>query len=112
MPNVLTEASILLCSHKAPLQFQASQHKLTVDGKAVILQRDLLQAVITTCPNKGPSLIPCTMVTSITNGVSTELMVDGEPVMLENATGLTNGSPPTPSMWQVQSAGQTKLTAQ
>jgi len=112
MSNVLTEASVLTCSHQAPLQIQASQHKLTVDGKAVILQRDLLSALISACPNKGPGLVPCTMVTSIISGISTELLVDGEPVMLENATGLTNGSPPAPSQWQVKSVGQSKLGAQ
>ena len=111
MPNILTEASVVTCIHQAPIQLKASQHKLKVDGKAVILQSDLIGAAVNNCPNKGPGLVPCTAVTSIITGISTELMVDGQPVMLETATGLTNATPPAPVMWQVQSAGQTKLTA-
>ncbi|HRV94075.1 MAG TPA: hypothetical protein P5526_18090 [Anaerolineae bacterium] len=111
MPNVLTEASVVTCIHQAPVQLKASQHKLTVDGQAVILQRDLIGALVNNCPNKGPGLVPCATITTIITGVSTELMVDGQLAMLETATGLTNASPPAPVMWQVKSAGQTKLAA-
>ena len=111
MPNVITEASIVTCIHQAPVQLKASQHKLTVDGHAVILQRDLVGALVDKCPNTGGALIPCTRITSIGSGISIDLVVDGEPVMLETARGLTNGSPVAPIMWQVLSAEQGKLAA-
>ena len=113
MPNVLTEGSTLQCVHGGSGKVQASQSKLKVDGKAVLLQSDLLKATVSDCPNTNAAAgqAPCLKVTSIISGLSTDLTVDGQPVMLENATGLTNATPPLPVLWQVQSAGQTKLTA-
>ena len=113
MPNVLTESSVLQCIHGGTVKVQASQSKLKVDGKAVLLQSDLLAATVSNCPNNNPPAgqTPCLKVTSIISGVSTELLVDSQPVMLETATGLTNATPPAPVMWQVQTAGQTKLAS-
>ena len=71
MPNVLTEASVVTCIHQAPVQLKASQHKLTVDGQAVILQRDLIGALVNNCPNKGPGLVPCATITTIIRAMST-----------------------------------------
>jgi hypothetical protein len=50
-------------------------------------------------------------VTSVTSGASACLSVDGVPVLTESAVGLTNAVPPLPILWQVGSAGQTKLRA-
>lgn len=113
MPNVLTEASKLQCSHGGTVKVQASQHKLKVDGHAVLVQADLLAATVTNCPNTNAPAgqSPCLKVTSIISGIATELMVDGQPVMLETATGLTNATPPAPVLWKVADAGQTKLSA-
>src|SRR5262245_9166921 len=113
MPYVLTEGSVLQCVHGGSVKVQASQSKLKVDDKAVLLQRDLLAATVSNCPNKNVAAgqVQCVKVASITGGISTELKVDGQPVMLETATGQTNGSPPTPSLWQVQTVGQSKLAA-
>jgi len=113
MPNVLIESSVLQCIHGGKVQLQASQTKLKVDGQAVILQSDLLKATISNCSNTNAQAgeTPCLKVTSIIGGVSTELVVDSQPAMLETAKGLTNATPPAPIMWQVQSAGHTKLAA-
>src|SRR5438477_8406174 len=106
MPNVLIERSVLHCIHGGTVQVQVSQAKLKVDGQAVILQSDLLKATVSNCPNTNAQAgqTPCLKVTSIISGVSTELVVDSQPAMLETATGLTNATPPAPVMWQVQSA--------
>lgn len=114
MPNVLTESAVLQCAHGGSVKVQAGQQKLKVDGKAVLLQSDLLAATVSNCPNTNAAAgqAPCLKVTSILSGLSTDLLVDGQPVMLENATGLTNATPPLPVMWQVQAAGQSKLAAQ
>jgi len=113
MPNVLIESSVLQCVHGGKVQLQASQAKLKVGGQAVILQSDLLKATVSNCPhtNTQAGETPCLKITSIISGVSTQLVVDGQPAMLETAKGLTNATPPQPVMWQVQSAGQTKLAA-
>ena len=111
MPFVLIEGSELQCIHGGKVQLQASQSKLKIDGQAVILQSDLLKATISNCSNTNAQAgqTPCLKITSIVSGISTELVIDQQPAMLETATGLTNATPPAPLMWQVQSAGQTKL---
>lgn len=113
MQHVLTEGSEVKCIHGGQVQFQASQTKLKVDGKAVIVQRDILAATVSGCPNTNTQAgqTPCLKVTSIIDGPSTNLRVDGQRVMLKTASGLTNATPPEPVMWQVESAGQTKLAA-
>ena len=51
-------------------------------------------------------------VQSVLGGTATNLAVDGKPVMLESASGLTSGViAGTPQPWSVSSAGQQKLTA-
>jgi hypothetical protein len=111
MPHVLTEDSVVKCIHGGQVQFQASQTKLKVDGKAVIVQSDVLVSTVSNCPNTNAGQTPCLKVTSIIAGLSSNLRVDDQPVMLETARGLTNATPPEPVMWRVESAGQTKLAA-
>ena len=106
MPNVITEASIIQCVHKGTVTASASQNVLTVDGEKVLVQSDLLSATIACPVAPAPGVKPCTKVVSVTAGVATKLKANGQPVMLETALGLTDGVPP---LWQVASAGQTKL---
>lgn len=111
MPAVLTIASKLTCAHQGLVQIPPVEHALTVDGQSVLLQSDLLNAMIVGCTNVSPSTVPCTSIMSVVSGAATKLTVDGQPALLETAQGLTNGLP-APAPWQVQSAGQTKLTAE
>jgi hypothetical protein len=105
---VLTAASVVLCPHQAPLTITPSQHLMTVDGQPVLVRADLLAGSVPTCPNVGPGLKKCLAVVSVLGGLSATLRIGGEPVVLENAHGLTDGVP-GPVEWRVQSAGQTKL---
>ncbi|MFE5587286.1 hypothetical protein [Kitasatospora sp. NPDC056531] len=114
MPSVLTTASVLQCIHGGQLTVPSNDTALTVDGQPVLLQSDLATATVVGCANTNAAAgqTPCLMVTAVLAGLSTKLTVRGQPVLLETAQGLTNGTPPAPVMWQVASAGQTKLTAQ
>jgi hypothetical protein len=111
MPNVLTEGSIVVCAHQGTITFTASQHKLKVNGSAVLVESDATTGVVSGClnvTNPTTGAVQCTIVTSLLPGGSaTKFTLGGSPVMLETAMGLTDGVPPSP--WQVQSAGQTKL---
>lgn len=113
MPAVLTAASTLKCVHGAPLVVQASTALLTAAGSPVLVQADLLAATVPSCPNTNVNIgqAPCVKVTAVLAGASTTLSVAGQPVMLETAKGLTSASPPSPVMWQVESAGQNVLEA-
>jgi hypothetical protein len=103
MPDVLTAASRLQCSHGAPLVITPSQQLLKVAGQSVLVRADLLAATIPACPVKPAN---CAKVVSVILGLSTTLKVGSEPVALDSATGAT-----AIATWQVISAGQTKLEA-
>lgn len=105
---VLTTASRLTCLHKGLVMLTSGQHLLTVDGNPVILRTDLIGATVAGCTNPSPGT-PCSKVTSILAGASPSLSVGGAAVMTEAAFGLTDGQPALPVLWQVSSAGQTKL---
>jgi hypothetical protein len=113
MPAVLTTASTLRCVHGGTVTVPPSQTLLTVAGKPVLVQSDLVNAVVAGCPNSNPSAsqTPCLKITSLTTGASVTLSVAGRPVLLATARGLTNATPPQPVMWQVTAAGQTVLEA-
>jgi hypothetical protein len=104
--------STLQCLHQGMFVLVASQNQLTVDGQAVLVDGDLEKASITGCTNIGPGLKPCLKVTSVLVGKSTNLSVGDKPVLVDTATGMTDGTiAGTPQTWNVTSAGQQKLTA-
>jgi hypothetical protein len=105
MANVLTEGSIIQCSHQGPIVATASQSALTVDGQKVLVANDMSSAAVT-CPLAASGGTPCTIINPATSGVATTLTVGGQPVLLDSAQGTTNAG-----TWSVTSAGQTKLQA-
>ena len=113
MPTVLTSASTLQCVHGGTVVVTASQQLLTAASSPVLVEVDLRSATVSGCTNTVASLSqkPCTTITSLLVGASTTLTVNGQPVLLETARGLTDAAPPLPVLWQVASAGQSVLEA-
>lgn len=114
MPKVLTQGSTLTCAHKGTIQLTAGQSVLKVDGQAVLVEGDLSGATISGCttPNSSPPAPltkQCTKVIAMSVGAAVKLKAGGKAVLLETATGTTDGISPTGNLWNVQSAGQTKL---
>jgi hypothetical protein len=109
MPAVLTAGSVVQCSHNGRLIISASQRLLTVDGQPVLVQSDLLAGSFTPCANNGGGRKPCLKVASIGAGLSSTLSVGGAPVVLADASGITDSTPP--GTWRVSSVGHTKLEA-
>jgi hypothetical protein len=110
VPTVLTSASTLVCPHQGTIQLIATQTKLKVGSDAVLVVGDLEGKVISGCTvTPSPSTKPCLTVTSMILGAAVKLTADGKPVLLDTATGLTDGVPP--STWSVQTSGQTKLSS-
>jgi hypothetical protein len=115
VPAVLTTASSVSCDHAPP-----GSGKLTLDAAATgvlkvdgttVLSGTLMGAPIGSgCTQTGsPGLVPCTAVMAQTGGTSTVLKANGSPVLLDTASGATNGVPDT--KWSVKDAAQTVLTA-
>ncbi len=111
MPNVLTVGSTVKCVHQGTVQLVASQSLLKVDGDAILVEGDLNGALISGCTPASQSSKPCTMVTGMTLGLALKLKVGGKAALLETAMGTTDGMPTAPVLWNVQTAGQTKLVA-
>jgi hypothetical protein len=109
MASVVTTAGMVVCSHQATATLTASQSKLKAGGSAVLLATDIVGATIAACTNVGTGLTPCSTVVSLIAGQSTKLTIGSQPVLLDSATGPTNGFPA--ATWSVKSAGQSVLTA-
>lgn len=108
MAKVITEGSTIKCPHQGTVKFTASQQKLKVGQNAVLVSTDSMSGVISGCTTTLTSTTqPCLKVVSLISGSATKLTVDQIPVLLDTATGLTDGKPP--ANWSVQSAEQTKL---
>jgi hypothetical protein len=113
MPKVLTAKSTLTCLHQGTVQLMASQSVLKVDGQAVLVQGDLEGKLISGCKTPvSQTTKPCMTVVAMSVGTAMALKAGNKPVLLETAMGTTDGLTPAPTnMWNVQTAGQTKLDA-
>lgn len=98
--HVLTADSIIHCPHSpGKLALTGITHKLTVQGKPVLVKADILATSVQGCPNPTSSPPPshtCTKINSVSSGEATKLKVGGVPVMLDTLAGLTDGFPPPP----------------
>jgi hypothetical protein len=115
MAGVLTESSTVKCAHQGTVKLTASQSKLTVGGKKVLVEGDLTAppAQVSSCATVvNQTSTKCLMVSSAMGGVAQKLKVGGKGVLLESVQGQTSGViGGTPQTWSVQDAGQTKLKA-
>src|SRR5262245_61323712 len=118
MPKVITTSSEVKCDHGTggPVTLQAGQDVLTIGGAAVVARSIAGSTIGTGCTltNSGAGQTPCSSVVSqLPGGDSTVLQVNGTPVVLEGATGVTNGVgvPPPQLTWSVKSVGQDVLNA-
>lgn len=110
MPKALTAGARVVCTHQGTVTLVAGQQTISVGRQPLLVLGDLDGKPIAGCTlAPSPSTAPCTATASMLIGAAAVLKVDGAPVLLENATGLTNSVPP--GTWSVQSAGQTILEA-
>lgn len=106
MSFVLTTGSEIVCLHQGRMQLVGSQTKLLVGGNPALTIADIAGKAIVGCtfvPPPGGK--PCTAAVSVIAGASTVLSVDGKPVLLDRATGVTDSVPP--ATWSVRGAMQT-----
>jgi hypothetical protein len=84
----------------------ASQHWVKVAGAAVLVANDPQGRTITTCPNIGPTVKPCTVTLAVSAGYSGLVRVGGRAVVLSNLDGLTDGTVPGTVHYLVRAANQ------
>jgi hypothetical protein len=111
MAKVLTTAATVVCSHgsSGTVKVGDGQAALKVDGNAVLVKDDVVGGTISGCTFASNTTTACKKAGLMSAGEATKLKVNGKAVLLANATGATDSSPP--GTWSVQKAGQTKLDA-
>lgn len=111
MSKVLTTASSIKCLDQGIVVPTTEQSVLKVNGNNVLIEKVQGNFVVGTCTQIPPPDTdkPCTTIQSQTGGTSNVLKVDGKPVVLDNSTGQTDGTPN--NSWSVESAGQQVLEA-
>jgi hypothetical protein len=94
MPEILTERSILHCTHGGSVRTEPSQSLVTIDGAFALVKPDLDNRPIAACPNATPSTPPCTKTVSVDEAPSHSAFVtiDGAALCKASATGRTNWS--------------------
>jgi hypothetical protein len=110
--SVFTTGATLQCGHGATAAPLSSARKLTVSGKPVITEDELLTANFPggcsqTKTNSGEK--PCLKIASVTGAKAGKLTVNGAPVIVAPLGGATDGAPKNTDL--SGSAGQAKLTA-
>jgi hypothetical protein len=119
MGKVLTNTSIVKCAHNGKVKPTNTQLVLKVNGDDVLVGS--LEGNIPSVPDPNsctqqpipappPINIPCTViVTQNSGGISKVLKVNGSAVLLDTATGTTEGKPI--NTWSVKSSEQQVLQA-
>lgn len=93
MAKVLTTNSKVDCGHGGVVN-TTSTSKLKVDGQSVLLANEFPNwSISLTCSQKGSNQKQCSKISSISNGRSTKLKVNGIEVLLDTLSGITNGVP-------------------
>ncbi len=133
MPEVLTTASRITCTHGGTIS-PSGAAKIKVNGSPVILAAGVAGKPVPPGPPAPPPPPPatpcavptdpntatksCTSVISVTDGKASKLKVNGQPVLLQSLGGVTDGTgpkppapPPTPPNGLSATANQSKLTA-
>jgi hypothetical protein len=85
---VLTEDALLLCGHLGRVRIAASQHWVTVEGRAVLVAPDPVGKPITGCPFLAGGQ-PCTGTGAVEQGYSTLLKIGGRAVCRAEVQGPT-----------------------
>jgi hypothetical protein len=105
--KLLTEDAVLTCKHIiGTVQNRPTQDLVTVAGRKVLVETDPEGRPISSCPNVGATIKPCTATLKVEEGYSAWIRVDGRRVCLDTVTGLTDGTPPGTVKYVVRTPGQ------
>lgn len=93
--KIITDRTDLRCDHGGSLTGVFSTAPFVkINGASVLVDGDLLLKPVAGCPNIGATIKPCNLTLTMSNGKSSFIKINGRSVLLENATGITDGTPP------------------
>src|SRR5690348_14135847 len=107
----LTLNSVVVCDHSGRVTNQAGQSWVTIAGVPVLVEADPVGRGIVACPNYGPMVKPCGKTLEVAVGYSALIRVDGHRTVLDNLSGLTDGTPPGSIHYTVRDPNQTLVGA-
>jgi len=108
----LTEDALIVCRHElGKVAVTTSQAFVTVNGRLVLIEPDPENRSIGGCPNIGAAIKPCQHTQEVRTGYSHFVRIAGKPVVLDNLSGLTDGTPPRTVQYKVNDPGQTFVEA-
>jgi hypothetical protein len=115
VPLVVTASSVVSCDHPPTgggALTLGGVGPLSVNGVNVLSGSLASAAIGSGCSQTPPSqtTAPCLASSSQDDGTSNVLKIDGVPVILDTATGKTNGKPG--NTWSVKDAKQSVLKAE
>jgi hypothetical protein len=106
MPGPLINASgVVICAHGGKTQLKGDP-KCIAGGSPVVRLDDLIGAPIGGCTQVGDGKVPCTVVVTITNGITKKMQSSTGPYITQDLVGVTNGVPV--NALSCVSAGQNK----
>lgn len=112
MPYIAVEGARVRCSHGMGFASpQSSRRFLRFAGRRVLVAPDMPANGVRLCPHRGPTVKPCQSTLPLTSGVSRFVFANNAPVVLEGATGGTDGVPPGVTTYTVRAAGQGLVSA-
>jgi hypothetical protein len=104
---VLTEDAVVVCMHElGNVDIEGTQTLVTIGGRRVLVETDPERRSISGCPNIGASIRPCQTTLEVRVGYSTWMRIGGRRIVLDNLSGLTDGTPPGLVKYKVRTAGQ------
>ena len=107
MTRIMTDRAILVCAHELGIVgIVPTQAWVTIDGRAVLVEKDPENRPIAGCPNVGPTIKPCLTTLVVKEGYSDWLRIGGRRICLDTVTGITDGTPPGVVKYKVRSPGQ------
>lgn len=107
--KLLTVDATVLCGHKlGKVKLAASQSRMTIDGRPVLVYDDPEGKSIDGCPSSVAiaGIVPCKATLKARTGYSDLVTVEGRAVCLDTLTGFTNGTPPGTVEYRVADPGQ------
>jgi hypothetical protein len=104
---VLTEDATVVCMHElGNVDIEPTQALVTIARRRILVEKDPEGRSIAGCPNIGATIRPCQTTLEVRVGYSSWIRIAGRRVVLDNLSGLTDGTPPGLVKYKVRAPGQ------
>ncbi len=104
---IVTKKAIIICQHvPGTVAKKASKDFVRISNSPILRGADPIGRGISKCSNVSASTKPCTSTLTVQKGHSTLAFVEGQPICMQNLSGLTDGTLPGTVKYKVANPGQ------